>query len=314
MQVIRGLTNLRTKVKACALTIGNFDGVHLGHQAVIRKLANKASQLNLPVVVMLFEPQPLEYFRPETRPARLARLRDKILMLETLPVDYALVLRFGQALSGLSPVEFVQNILVDGLNTKYLVVGDDFRFGRQRAGDFELLQSLAARFDFVVENTGSEMIEGVRISSTWIRDVLAAGDLKSARRFLGRPYSIAGRVIHGKKNGRTIGFPTANIAMNRKNSPVHGVFAVTMTRFQERAWTGVANVGVRPTFGGDPVVYLEVHLFDFDQDLYGSCVEVHFHEKIRDEMRFHSIDELIQQIQQDVVVARDILAGLAGLT
>ncbi|MGH8551936.1 MAG: bifunctional riboflavin kinase/FAD synthetase, partial [Methylococcales bacterium] len=232
MQVIRGLTNLRTKVKACALTIGNFDGVHLGHQAVIRKLANKASQLNLPVVVMLFEPQPLEYFRPETRPARLARLRDKILMLETLPVDYALVLRFGQALSGLSPVEFVQNILVDGLNTKYLVVGDDFRFGRQRAGDFELLQSLAARFDFVVENTGSEMIEGVRISSTWIRDVLAAGDLKSARRFLGRPYSIAGRVIHGKKNGRTIGFPTANIAMNRKNSPVHGVFAVTMTRFQ----------------------------------------------------------------------------------
>ncbi len=314
MQVIRGLTNFRTKVPGCALTIGNFDGVHLGHQAVISKLAAKGGQLNLPVIVMLFEPQPLEYFRPETKPARLSRLRDKILLLQKLPVDYALILRFDQALSTLAPIEFVQNILVEGLGTKVLVVGDDFRFGHRRCGDYKLLQALAIQFGFIVENTGSYAIDGERISSTLIRDALAGGNLKAAKRFLGRPFSIAGKVIHGKQNGRAIGFPTANIAMHRKNSPVRGVFAVTMTRFQDREWAGVANVGARPTFGGEPEVFLEVHLFDFGFDLYGSCVEVHFHEKIRDEMRFNSINELQHQIRQDIVVARYILDRLSGLT
>ncbi|MGH8559850.1 MAG: bifunctional riboflavin kinase/FAD synthetase [Methylococcales bacterium] len=314
MQIIRGLTNFRTKGQGCALTIGNFDGVHLGHQAVISKLARKARQLNLPVVVMLFEPQPLEYFRPETKPARLSRLRDKILSLQKLSVDCTLILRFDQALSTLSSIEFVQEILVDGLNTKYLVVGDDFRFGHHRSGDYRLLQSFAIQFGFIVENTGSHCVDGKRISSTLIRDALTSGDLKSAKSFLGRPFSIVGRVIHGNKNGRAIGFPTANIAMHRKNSPVRGVFAVTMTRFRDREWAGVANVGVRPTFGGESVVYLEVHFFDFGLDLYGNCVEVHFHEKIRDEMRFNSVDELKQQIRKDIVVARDILDRLNGLT
>ncbi|MCI0667846.1 MAG: bifunctional riboflavin kinase/FAD synthetase [Methylococcaceae bacterium] len=315
MQVIRGLINLRKLEQGCALTIGNFDGVHRGHQAVISKLAEKALELNLPVVVMLFEPQPLEYFRPEETPARLSRLRDKVLLLRQLQVHYLLILRFNCALSRLSPAEFVQQILVDGLNTKYLVVGDDFRFGYGRSGDYESLLSLAAQFGFTVESTGSHSVGGERVSSTLIRDALAAGDLDSAKRFLGRPFSINGKVIPGKQNGRAIGFPTANIAILRKNPPVRGVFAVTMSGFRDREWAGVANVGVRPTFGGDPVFFLEVHLFDFEWDLYGSHVEVHFHEKIRDEIRFNSLDELKQRIGQDVVLAREILGrrfGVAG--
>lgn len=307
MQVIRGLTNFRTIVQGCALTIGNFDGVHLGHQAVIKKLSDKAGELNLPVVVMLFEPQPLEYFRAQLRPARLSRLRDKVNWFEKLPVDYVLVLRFDRALATLSPIEFVQKILVDGLGVKYLVVGDDFRFGHRRTGDLELLRSLAIQFGFIVENTPSHSFGGKRISSTLIREALADGDLEAAKHFLGRPFSMVGRVIHGKQNGHTIGFPTANLAIHRKNPPVRGVFAVTMTRFRDREWPGVANVGVRPTFGGEEAMFLEVHLFDFGLNLYGACVEVHFHEKIRDEMRFNSVGELQQQIGRDVVVGRDIL-------
>ncbi|MGH8551542.1 MAG: bifunctional riboflavin kinase/FAD synthetase [Methylococcales bacterium] len=314
MHVIRGLINLPKLEQGCALTIGNFDGVHRGHQAVISKLAEKARELNLPVVVMLFEPQPIEYFRPETTPARLSRLRDKVMLLQTLPVNYLLILRFNHALSRLSSAEFVRKILADGLNTKYLVVGDDFRFGYQRSGDYELLKSLAARFGFTVENTGSHSIDGERVSSTLIRDALAAGDLDRAKRFLGRPFSINGKVIQGNQNGRAIGFPTANIAILHKNPPVRGVFAVTMTRFRNREWAGVANVGVRPTFGGRSVFFLEVHLFDFESNLYGSFVEVHFHEKIRDEIRFGSVGELQQRIRQDVVAAREILGRRFGMT
>ena len=307
MHVIRGLINLPRLESGCALTIGNFDGVHRGHQSVIAKLSRKARSMNLPVVVMLFEPQPLEYFRPDSTPARLCRLRDKVILMAQLPVDFIMILRFDQVLSTLSPDEFVRRILVDGLNTKYLVVGDDFRFGYRRLGDFELLRSLAARYRFVVENTGSHSIDGQRVSSTLVRDALARGDMDSAKRFLGRPFSIIGRVIQGKQKGRTIGFPTANIALHRKNPPVRGVFAVTMSRFRDHEWPGVANVGIRPTFGGEEIVYLEVHLFDFGLNLYGNCVEVHFFEKIRDEIRFDTVEELKRQIQRDAIAARSIL-------
>jgi riboflavin kinase/FMN adenylyltransferase len=235
------------------------------------------------------------------------------MLLQTLPVDHLLILRFNHALSMLSPVEFVREILVDGLNTKYLVVGDDFRFGYRRSGDYELLQSLAARVGFTVQNTGSHSVDGERVSSTLIRDALAAGDLDAAQRFLGRPFSINGKVIPGKRNGRAIGFPTANIAIVSRNPPVRGVFAVTMTRFRNREWAGVANVGVRPTFGGASAFFLEVHLFDFELNLYGSHVEVHFHEKIRDEIRFSSIDDLKRQIRQDSVAARAILSRRIGI-
>ncbi|MGR9107884.1 MAG: bifunctional riboflavin kinase/FAD synthetase [Gammaproteobacteria bacterium] len=308
MQVIRGLINLRKIEQGCALTIGNFDGVHLGHRAIIAKLAERATEMNLRVVIMLFEPQPLEFFRPEATPARLSRLRDKVVLLRKLPVDYLLILRFDETLSKLAPAEFIEKILVQGLNAKYVVVGDDFRFGHRRSGDFNLLKALADESGFLVETTGSYSVAGERVSSTLIRDALAQGDLDAAKRFLGRPFSIIGRVVPGKKNGRAIGFPTANIALSHKNTPVRGVFAVTMTGFRDLEWAGVANVGVRPTFGGDSAVFLEVHLFDFESNLYGNCVEVHFHEKIRDEIRFNSVDELKGQIGRDIVVARNILA------
>lgn len=308
MRLIRGLLNLRKIKQGCVVTIGNFDGVHMGHQAVINKLAKKGSVLNLPVVVVLFEPQPLEFFTPKKEPARLSRLREKLVLLKNLPVDSVLLLRFNRALSRLQATEFIQKILVDGLNTKYLVVGDDFRFGFRRLGNYELLQKISTKAGFIVENTGSHNIDGERVSSTLIRNALANGDLESAKRFLGRHFSIIGRVVHGEKKGRSIGFPTANIPMLRKNSPIHGVFAVTMSRFRTKEWSGVANVGVRPTFGGNSVLLLEVHLFDFDFDLYGSLVEVHFHKKIRDESRFGSVDELKKQIQLDVVSAKQILS------
>ncbi len=314
MQVIRGLINLRKIAPGCAVTIGNFDGVHPGHRAVIRKLADKATELQLPVVVMLFEPQPMEFFRPDITPTRLTRLREKVVLLQKMPVDYVLILRFDRVLSNMSASEFVRKILIDRLNTKYVVVGDDFRFGRERSGDFALLRSLAAESGFIVESTVSHSIDGERVSSTLIRDALAAGDLEFAKRFLDRPFSIIGRVIPGRQNGRAIGFPTANIAMGRKNPPVRGVFAVTMTRYLDQAWPGVANVGIRPTFGRDPTVYLEVHLFDFAASLYGRCVEVHFHEKIRDEIRFDSVGDLQQQIRRDAVAARDILDRRFGIT
>lgn len=307
MQLIRGLVNLRKIEQGCAVTIGNFDGVHCGHRAVIGKLAEQAGALNLPVVVVLFEPQPMEFFRPDSTPPRLSRLRDKIRLLRQLPVDYVLILRFDRKLSNWLPLEFVQRILAEGLNVKYLVVGDDFRFGRDRQGDFDVLRRLAGEFGFRVESTRSFNVAGARVSSTRIRDALGAGDLDRVKRMLGRPFSISGRVIRGSQNGRAIGFPTANIAMHRKKSPVHGVFAVTMTSYLAREWPGVANVGIRPTFGGDPVVYLEIHLFDFEDDLYGRSVEVHFHEKIRDEIRFASVDALKQQIGRDSESARSIL-------
>lgn len=313
MHLIRGLVNLRKFEQGCVVTIGNFDGVHLGHRAVITKLAKKGRELNLPVVVMLFEPQPLEYFCSERKPARLSRLREKVVFLQKLPIDSVLILRFDRALSVLSAADFVQKILLDGLNTKYLVVGDDFRFGYKRLGNYQLLQNLAAKDGFVVASMGSHSINGGRVSSTVIRNALAVGDLETAKSCLGRPFSMIGRVIHGNQNGRLIGFPTANIPVFRKNSPIHGVFAVTMSQFQNREWSGVANVGVRPTFGGSSVFILEVHLFEFELNLYGRLVEVHFHKKIRGEMRFRSVDELKKQIQLDVVSAKEILGYGTGL-
>ena len=312
MRVIRGLINQPRMLRGCVATIGNFDGVHLGHQAVISKLARKGRGVNLPVVVILLEPQPLEYFGSEKVPARLSRLREKVALLGRLPVDEVLILRFDQGLSNLSPAEFVSRILVRGLATKYLVVGDDFRFGFNREGDYALLQDLASEAGFVVEDTGSYSVESQRVSSTLIRDALEVGDLDRAEGFLGRPFSMVGRVVHGTKQGRSIGFPTANIPLFRKISPVRGVFAVTMIGSMNREWRGVANVGIRPTFGGTPHFLLEVHLFDCEADLYGRNVEVRFHEKIRDEHRFESVDELKLQIGLDVIAAREILDRRLG--
>ena len=303
MRVIRGLTHLEPLQQGCLLTIGNFDGVHLGHQAVIHKLAQHAKTLNLPVVVMIFEPQPLEYFLKADAPPRLMRLREKVSQFNRLPVDDLLVLKFNQHFANLEADAFIQHILLEKLNVKHLVVGDDFHFGKARRGNFALLQAAGLRYGFTVEDTCSTIVEGLRVSSTAIRQALASGDLAKVEQLLGRPYSICGRVIKGEQLGRTLGYPTANIQLSRKNSPLSGVFAVLMTGLNGRQIRGVANVGTRPTVTGEKNVILETHLFDFDDNCYGQAVEVHFMKKLRDEQHFASLNDLKAQIAKDAIAA-----------
>jgi len=310
MRLIRGLSHLEPFEKGCVLTIGNFDGVHLGHKAVIQKLVEKGKALGLPVVIMIFEPQPLEYFLKDNEPPRLMRLREKVLAFAALPIDDLLIVRFNRDFANFDAVQFIDDILLKKLNVKHLVIGDDFHFGKARRGNFALLKDKGRIHDFSVEDTGSYQSAGLRVSSTLIRDALASGDLVQAERLLGRSYSVCGRVMHGDKRGRTIGFPTANIKMFRKNTPINGVFAVTMTGIDGLEFQGVANVGIRPTFGGGSKVILETHLFDFNQEIYGRYVEVHFIQKIRDEMRFGSLDELKRQIALDVLAAKSLLRKL----
>lgn len=309
MRLIRGLSHLEPLSNGCVLTIGNFDGLHLGHKAVIRKLAERGATLALPVVAMTFEPQPLEYFLGANAPSRLMRLREKVIRFSKLPVDDLLILRFNQRFADYDAEQFIEEVLVKKLNIKHLVIGDDFHFGKARRGNFAMLKDKGKIFGFDVEDTGSYQIEGLRVSSTLIRDALGGGDLALAEKMLGCCYSVCGRVAHGDKRGRTIGYPTANIQMFRKNTPVNGVFAVTMTGIDGREFEGVANVGTRPTVDGGSKVILEVHLFDFNKEIYGRYVEVHFKQKIRDEMRFQSLDELKAQIVKDAVEAKAVLGS-----
>ncbi|WP_428354796.1 bifunctional riboflavin kinase/FAD synthetase [Methyloprofundus sp.] len=307
MQLIRGIKKLQSFASGCVLTIGNFDGVHKGHSVVINKLAEKGKLLNLPVVVMVFEPQPLEFFLKDNAPSRLTRLREKIIHFKHLPVNNLLIVNFNQSFADLDPAYFIQEILVERLKVKYLVVGDDFHFGKARRGNFALLEAAGKQFDFKVIDTASYSVKGSRVSSTLIRDALSNGDLAIAESMLGRNYSVCGRVVHGEKLGRKIGFPTANIQMQRKNTPIQGVFAVTMTGIGEKPIYGVANVGTKPTVNGEAKVLLETHLFNFDQDIYGKYVEVHFKHKIRSEMRFQSVDDLKRQIQLDAAQAKTLM-------
>lgn len=303
MRLIRGFNHSKRFPDGCVLTIGNFDGVHLGHQSVIRGLVQEGKTLGLPVVIMLFEPQPLEYFQGGNGPARITRLREKLQQLKCLSVDEVYILRFSSILSDWEPESFVQKVLCDILNVKYLVVGDDFHFGKARRGNFSLLKTCGNKLGFDVSDTQPFLIKGERVSSTLIRDALAAGDMESAALFLGRPFSICGRVVHGDKRGRTLGYPTANIEMARKNSPLVGVFVINLTGLGDQAICGVANLGSRPTVSGRGLL-LEVHLFDFDEEIYGRNVEVHFKKKIRDEKHFQSLEELQFQIREDIIVAK----------
>lgn len=304
MQLIRGLSRLKPFVDGCVLTIGNFDGLHLGHRAVIQKLVNRGIEFGLPVVIMIFEPQPLEYFLKDNAPSRLMSLREKVMEFVTLPVDYLLILPFNLHLANCDAEQFIHNILLDKLNIKHLVIGDDFHFGKTRRGNFAMLKDYGKVHGFTVEDTGSFHINGFRVSSTLIRDALIAGDLAKAECLLGHGYSICGRVAHGDKRGRILGFPTANIKMLRKNTPVNGVFAVTMTGIDNLEFQGVANVGTRPTVDGGSKVILETHLFNFDREIYGRLVTVHFKQKIRSETRFSTIEELKTQINKDVLEAK----------
>jgi riboflavin kinase/FMN adenylyltransferase len=308
MRLIRGLSHIEPLKNGCVLTIGNFDGLHLGHRAVIKKLVERGTSLALPVAIMIFEPQPLEYFLGDNAPSRLMCLREKAIEFSKLPIDYLLIVRFNKYFSNFDAEQFIDEILIKKLNIKHLVIGDDFHFGKARRGNFAMLKEKGKIYGFEVEDTGSYHIDGLRISSTLIRDALLAGDLAKAERMLGHGYSVCGRVAHGDKRGRTIGYPTANIKMFRKNTPVDGVFAVTMTGIDGLEIKGVANVGTRPTVEGGSKVILETHLFDFNKEIYGRYVEVHFKKKIRDEQRFQSLDELKAQIVKDVIETKKFFA------
>ena len=308
MELIRGLVNLRLPTlgqhRGCVATIGNFDGVHLGHQAVLGQLAEKAAELNLPAVVITFEPYPQEYFAHMGVPPRLTRFREKVQALRRYSIDKVLCLRFDATLAATTAQDFIRTVLVDGLDVRYLVVGDDFRFGKQRQGDFTMLKAAGAEYGFQVVNRHTFNIEGARVSSTRIREALAQGDFGTAEKLLGRPYRMCGRIARGAQRGRSIGFPTANIYVHRRATPVLGVFAVEMFGLEGEPLAGVANVGTRPTVEGTAVV-LEVHLFDFEQDIYGRHVQVDFLKRLRNEQRFPSLDELKKQIHLDAQQARD---------
>jgi len=308
MELVRGLHNLRPEHRGCAATIGSFDGIHLGHQAVLTQLAAEGRERRLPVTLITFEPQPREYFMPEEAPPRLTRFREKLEVLQHCGVDRVVCLRFNAWLASLTADEFIQRIMLDGLAVKYLVVGDDFRFGKGRIGDYALLQQAGETHGFPVVTMPTFNVGNHRVSSTRIRVALNEGDFSSAEALLGRPYWMSGRVAHGDKRGRTIGFPTANIFMHRNAVPVNGVFAVEMCGIDDRPIAGVANVGTRPTVDGSRAL-LEVHLFDFDRDIYGRHVQVSFLKKLRPERKFESFELLKRQIELDAEQARAFFAG-----
>ncbi|HAI70414.1 MAG TPA: bifunctional riboflavin kinase/FAD synthetase [Gammaproteobacteria bacterium] len=305
MELIRNLAQLRPRHRGCVATIGNFDGLHLGHQTVMRQLTAKAKDLQLPTVVILFEPQPQEFFRPESAPARLTRLREKIRIMRHNEIDRVLCVRFDTAFSALSADNFIQQVLLQGLGIRHLVVGDDFRFGHKRQGDFALLQEAGKQYGFSVESQQTFILGGERVSSTRVREALEQGKMQLASELLGRPYTLCGRIRYGQQRGRRIGFPTANIFLHRQVSPLLGVFAVYLHGITKEPIVGVANLGTRPTVDGSQLL-LEVHLFDFEKTIYGHTVKVEFVRKIREEQRFASFEALKQQIQIDVQTAKAI--------
>lgn len=303
MELIRDRLNLRPEHRGAAATIGNFDGVHLGHQAILGELRKQALMRGLPPVVITFEPTPREYFAPDSAPPRLTSFREKYDMLDYHGVERMLVLRFDRRLAALSAEDFVREVLVDGLGVKYLVIGDDFRFGHGRAGDFHMLRQAGRLHGFEVAATPTQTVQGERVSSTRVREVLAAGRLDLARELLGRMYRMCGKVVHGDHLGRELGYPTANLRRRRRKLPLSGVFLVRVYGLEEDARYGVASVGNRPTVNGRHDV-VEVHLFDFSREIYGETIEVEFLEKLREEERFPDLDTLREHIRQDVNEAR----------
>ena len=295
----------------CALTIGNFDGIHLGHQRILGQLVEKGEELSLPTVVMTFLPTPNEYFQKRKSSPRLFGLSARYLSVREYGIDVMLALPFNSRLASTGAEEFIRRILVDGLGIRYILTGDDFRFGEGRTGDHGLLERLGAEYGFVAEQFHTVSDESARISSTRIRQALVQGDLDAARQMLGKRYSMMGRVIHGDKRGRQWGFPTANIAVSKP--PFTGVFAVRVKRVDgdDGEYFGVANLGTRPTVDGLKTL-LEVHLFDFDSNIYGRRICVEFIGKIRDEQKFDSFEQLKTQILADCEAGKRLFAGKSG--
>ena len=307
MQVRRSISLcIKTPI---ALTIGNFDGVHLGHQAMLIRLKKAAKQRGLRACVMTFEPHPCELFSPDQAPARLTTLREKLELLAKLNIDQTIVYRFNRDFAKTSPEVFVTRILVNSLSVRWILVGDDFRFGARRAGDLTLLKACAEKYHFEVEEMPSFTIDNRRVSSSAVRQALAIGDLNAARRYLGRHYSISGRVVHGNKLGKKLGFPTVNIQMRHNRSPLSGIFVVEVygatVSSQPKKIPGVASLGVRPTVCENGRIMLEVHLLDFDQEIYGRHLRVDFLYKLRDEETYPDLGLLVKQMEKDVENTRN---------
>ncbi|MCK8516316.1 bifunctional riboflavin kinase/FAD synthetase [Methylonatrum kenyense] len=303
MEMIRGLHNLRPRHRGCVATIGNFDGVHRGHQRILQALRESAAERSLPATVISFEPDPHEFFSPESAPPRLTSLRDKCALLAGAGVRRFLCLHFDRRLAAMTSAEFIRRILVEGLAVRHLLVGDDFRFARGRAGDFRTLSEDGRKHGFSVARTPTVNHAGGRVSSTRIRRCLAAGDLAAARDLLGRDYAISGRVIHGDRIGRELGYPTANIAFRRR-PPMDGVLAAEVRIERGAPQPAVVSVGTRPTVNGKRPL-LEVHLLDFSGSLYGRHLEVTFRHWLRGQQRFPDLDGLRAQLERDAQAARD---------
>jgi riboflavin kinase/FMN adenylyltransferase len=295
-----GCIELRMALAAgCVATIGNFDGVHAGHKVVIEQVKEKALELGVPSVVVVFEPQPQEYFKKEAAPARLMRFREKLVALRTLNIDYLVCLTFNDQLHDMTAQQFIDKVLVSGLNVNHLVIGDDFRFGCDRTGDFALLKQTGKERGYSVENTKTVEVSGSRVSSTRVRNALNDNKFELVEQLLERPYTITGCVVHGRKLGRQLGVPTANVSLGRKVLVLKGVYAVEALLASGEYKKGVANIGVRPTVDGIQPS-LEVHLFDFEGSIYGQHLCVTFKHKIRDEQKFSDINALKEQIFRDI--------------
>ena len=304
MKLIRDLNNLTPFYDGCVMTIGNFDGVHLGHQAIFKQLHKVSIKLNLPVVVMTFDPSPQEFFSKHP-PARLTRLREKLGYFSQHNIENVVCLRFNTVLERLTAAEFVTDILIKKLRMRHLIIGHDFRFGYQRQGDYALLQSLSRQFGFELSKAVMiNDVHGERVSSTRVRELLATGQLTQAQALLGHPYVMMGYVVHGNKLGRTLGFPTANMELQRRKSPLQGVFAVKIHGLDNRVYVGVASLGTRPAVGGTKML-LEVHFFDFNQTIYGKILQIEFCHKLRDEENYDNLTLLTEQIAKDVINAKD---------
>ena len=296
-----------------ALTIGNFDGVHLGHQAMLATLKARAQAQGLKACVLTFEPHPLELFAPKTAPTRLTSLREKLELLAAHGVECVQVCRFNRAFASITAEDFIERILLEGMRMRWLLIGDDFRFGARRAGDFAMLRSASGAHGFGLEAMATVAHEGARVSSSAVRSALAAGELAAAEALLGRPYSISGRIVHGDHLGRQIGYPTANVQLRHNRPPLSGIFAVRCTEATGEVRYGAASLGVRPTVAQAGQARLEVHLFDFAGDLYGRHMRVDFLHKIRDEERFAGVDALKERIAEDCSVARAFLEARAQI-
>ena len=307
MELVRGLHNISRRHQGCVLTVGNYDGVHLGHQQMIGALKARAAQFRCPATVLVFEPSSKEFIDPDGAPPRLTRWREKFLALAAQGVDRLVTLRFDECMRAMTPQSFVDELIVRGLGTRHMVVGDDFRYGSNAGGTIETLRAAGQAHGFGVEQIAPFVFDGVRVSSTAVRERLELADYPGAERLLGRPYRMMGRVVPGRRLGRTLGFPTANLRLMRRKSPVWGISAVWTYGIDSRPLPGVASLGTRPTVNGTEPL-LEVHVFDFCGDLYGRAIEVEFVAKLRDEVKFDSLDAMTAQMQVDARQAREFLS------